>query len=211
MIELDGSHGEGGGQILRTSLALSLITRQPFRLCRIRAKRSKPGLQAQHLACVQAAAQIGNARARGDHLGSQELTFEPGEVNAGAYHFRIPTAGATALVLHAIYLPLALANGPSEISIEGGTHVKAAPCFHFLDVTWRAYLDQLGIKIELQLDRFGFYPRGGGAIRARIEGNARLSGLQLDNTSPTRERGNTSPTRERGNTSPTRERGNTSP
>jgi RNA 3'-phosphate cyclase len=173
-IEIDGALGEGGGQVLRTSLALSLITRQPFHLRKIRAGRTKPGLQAQHLMCVKAAAQIGGARVRGDKLGSGDLVFDPGEVVSGAYRFQIGTAGATSLVVHTIYLPLALANGSSSITVEGGTHVKASPCFHFLDRTWAAYMRALGIAVEVQLERCGFYPRGGGLIHALVQPSPNL-------------------------------------
>jgi RNA 3'-terminal phosphate cyclase (ATP) len=171
MIELDGAMGEGGGQILRTSLALSLLTKKPFHLRNIRAKRSKPGLQAQHLSSVQAASAVGQGKLRGASLGSTDLFFEPGEVSAGAYHFRIGTAGATSLVLHTVYLPLALAAGPSTVTIEGGTHVKASPCFHFLQSTWRGYMATLGLGVELRMLRPGFFPRGGGLIEARLAGD----------------------------------------
>src|SRR5262249_5410824 len=133
MLQLDGSHGEGGGQILRTSLALSLVTGKAFHLRNVRAGRSKPGLQPQHLMSVQAAAQIGQARLRGATRGSTDLVFEPGTVVPGKSHFAIGTAGATGLVLHTVYLPLALAGAPSTLTIEGGTHVNASPCFHFLE------------------------------------------------------------------------------
>src|SRR5712692_5338397 len=124
MIELDGSFGEGGGQILRTSLALSLLTGRAFHLYNIRAGRSKPGLQPQHLMSVQSAATIGQAKLRGASRGSSDLTFEPGEVKAGNYRFDIGTAGATSLVLHTLYLPLALRGGaPSHLTPIGGTHV----------------------------------------------------------------------------------------
>jgi RNA 3'-terminal phosphate cyclase (ATP) len=166
-IEIDGSLGEGGGQVLRTSLALSLITGKRFHLRNVRAGRAKPGLQPQHLKCVEAAAEIGAAKVRGARLQSTDLVFEPGEVKAGDYHFKIGTAGATALVLHTVYLPLALA-GASNVTIEGGTHVKAAPCYHFLERTWAAHMKALGIDVELSLARTGFYPRGGGSISARI-------------------------------------------
>src|SRR5262249_7675300 len=156
-------------QILRSSLTLSLITSKPFRLRNIRARRSKPGLQPQHLMSVQAAATIGQAKVRGASLGSAELTFEPGDVTPGSYHFPIRTAGATGLVLHTVYLPLALASSSSTLTIEGGTHVKASPCFHFLDSTWRLYLRHLGINLTLRMHRAGFYPRGGGLIEAQIE------------------------------------------
>src|SRR5580704_13097077 len=146
LIELDSSYGEGGGQILRTSLALSLLTGKPFRLRNVRAGRSRPGLQPQHLMSVQAAATIGQAQVRGASKGSTELEFEPGTPAAGTYHFAIGTAGATSLVLHTLYLPLALADAPSDITIDGGTHVSNSPCFHFLESTWCAYMERLGLK-----------------------------------------------------------------
>src|SRR5689334_14975251 len=147
MVELDGSLGEGGGQILRSSLALSLITGQPFHVRKVRAGRAKPGLQPQHLMSVVAAAHIGKAHTEGARLQSTDLVFEPGPVSAGSYHFPIRTAGATGLVLHTIYLPLAVQKEPSTVRIEGGTHVTASPCFHFLQYTWSAYLRQLGLRI----------------------------------------------------------------
>jgi RNA 3'-terminal phosphate cyclase (ATP) len=169
-IELDGSLGEGGGQILRSSLTLSLLTGTPFRLRNVRAGRPKPGLQPQHLMSVRAAAMIGQAQVQGDHQGSQDLTFEPGEVAAGMYHFGIGTAGATGLVLQTVYLPLALrGQEPSEVTITGGTHVKASPCYHFLDTTWRHYLSLMGLPLQLSLIQTGFYPRGGGLIEAHID------------------------------------------
>jgi RNA 3'-terminal phosphate cyclase (ATP) len=170
MIEIDGSFGEGGGQILRSSLALSLLTGKPFHLRKVRANRKpKPGLRPQHLASVRAAARIGNAKVTGDSVGSSDLTFRPGPVVAGKYHFPIGTAGATALVLHTVYLPLALAGGPSEVVLEGGTHNEKAPCFHFLQTTWRAYMARLGMTVSLEMKRPGFYPRGGGLITAHIK------------------------------------------
>jgi RNA 3'-terminal phosphate cyclase (ATP) len=180
MVEIDGSFGEGGGQILRTSLALSAITGKPFVLRKIRAGRHKPGLQPQHLASTRAAAAICQAETRGAAIQSRELTFEPGAVIAGSYHFPIETAGALSLVLHTVYLPLALRGGAaSELHLTGGTHVKASPCFHFLDTTWRGYLALLGLQIDLRLDRPGFYPRGGGAVFARIHPCPKPKGIQL--------------------------------
>ena len=181
MIDIDGSFGEGGGQILRTGLALALITGKAFRLRNIRARRSKPGLQPQHLASVRAAATIGQAQVRGAALGSRELVFEPGEVSPGKYHFAIGTAGATGLVLHTVYLPLAWkSTGPSDVILTGGTHVMTSPCFHFLDVTWRAYVELLGVRIRLRLRRSGFYPRGGGVVEAHIQPCPKLRGLELE-------------------------------
>lgn len=177
-IELDGSFGEGGGQILRTSLALSLVTGKPFHLRNVRANRPKPGLQPQHLMCVRAAATIGQAQVRGASKGSCDLVFEPGTIVPGNYHFAIGTAGATGLVLQTLYLPLALdTDKPSEVTISGGTHVKAAPCFHFLEATWRTYLESFGLRVKLQMIRPGFYPRGGGTIRAIIQPIQELKGF----------------------------------
>src|SRR5262249_3162136 len=179
-IEIDGSFGEGGGQILRTSLALSLLTGKPFHLRNVRARRSKPGLQPQHLKSVPAAAEVGQAKLRGASLGSCDLSFEPGEVRPGKYTLDIGTAGATGLVLHTVYLPLALRGGePSEVTLIGGTHVTTSPSFHFLDGTWRPYLQAMGLRVGLRMQRPGFYPRGGGLVQAFIQPCAALRGLQL--------------------------------
>lgn len=168
MIEIDGSQGEGGGQILRSGLTLSLLTGKPFRLRRVRANRPKPGLQPQHLMSVKAAGEVGKAKLRGASLQSDDLTFEPGETTAGEYRFAIGTAGATSLVLHTIYLPLLRAAGPSVVRIEGGTHVKTSPVYHFLERTWQGYLQAFGIDLRLKMIRPGFYPRGGGSIEANL-------------------------------------------
>ena len=179
-IEIDGSFGEGGGQILRTSLALSLLTGKAFHLRNIRARRPKPGLHPQHLMSVQAAAKVGAAVTRGATLRSSDLVFEPGTVTAGKYHFDIGTAGATSLVLHTLYLPLALRGGlTSRLTLVGGTHVTTSPCFHFLDTTWRAYLRIIGLPISLHMVRPGFYPRGGGIVDAEIPCCSRLAGLTV--------------------------------
>lgn len=179
MLELDGSFGEGGGQILRTSLCWRLLPAGLF-ACGIRAGRARPGLHAQHLACVNAAVAISGARAVGGMLGSMELTFEPGQVVPGKYKFTIGTAGATGLVLQTVVLPLVLrAKAPSDITIEGGTHVLASPCFHFLDVTWRRYLELAGLKMGLLQKRAGFYPRGGGVVDAQLLPCPQLNGLFL--------------------------------
>jgi RNA 3'-phosphate cyclase len=187
MIEMDGSFGEGGGQILRTSLALSLLTGQAFHLFNIRAGRAKPGLQPQHLMSVRAAATIGKAHIHGASQHSRDLIFEPGTVIGSRYHFSIGTAGATGLVLHTIYLPLAIrATDPSQLTIEGGTHVPMSPCYHFLETTWRSYMELLGVRINLQMRRPGFYPRGGGLIEVGIQPGLRLQPLQLLKRDPPR-------------------------
>lgn len=187
MLELDGCMGEGGGQILRTSLALSLLTGTPFHLRNVRARRSRPGLQPQHLTSVRAAAEVGRAGTRGASLQSKDLVFEPGKVEAGRYHFKIGTAGATGLVLHTVFLPLALrGTGVSEVTLEGGTHNDASPCFHFLDVTWQRYLALSGMEVSLRLRRPGFYPRGGGGVEAEIRPCPRPRGVQLAERGPLR-------------------------
>ena len=183
-IEIDGAGGEGGGQILRTSLAFALITGKAFHLRDVRARRAKPGLQPQHLKCVLAAAEIGQAKVRGAQLHSTDLVFEPGKVTPGDYHFKIGTAGATSLVLHTVYLPLALSRGSSNVTIDGGTHVKASPCYHFLEKTWARYMNAVGIPIKVTLERVGFYPRGGGAISARIQPASRIVPFRGMSTQP---------------------------
>jgi len=186
-LELDGSFGEGGGQILRSSLALSLLTGRPFHLIKVRAGRTKPGLQPQHLQSVRSAAVIGNATLTGDRLGSTELTFEPGTVRSGSYRFDIGTAGATGLVLHTLYLPLALrGTGPSELTLTGGTHVRTSPCYHFLERTWLPYMSRCGLKISLRLHRPGYYPRGGGLMEVFIQPTPRLTGVRILDRGPLR-------------------------
>jgi RNA 3'-phosphate cyclase len=190
MLELDGSFGEGGGQILRTSLALSLLTGKAFHLHNVRAGRSKPGLQPQHLRSVLAAAEVGNARVRGASRGSTDLVFEPGDVRPGEYRFDIGTAGATGLVLHTIYLPLALRGDvPSTLILTGGTHTSTSPCYHFLDHTWRRLLADIGLHVRLRLVRPGFYPRGGGEVHAFLQPCPAPHGLQRLTRGPVQVRG----------------------
>jgi RNA 3'-phosphate cyclase len=179
MIEIDGSEGEGGGQILRSGLALAILTGKPFKLINIRARRKNPGLAPQHLACVRAAANIASAQYKGGQIGSAVLYFEPGQCKAGKYFLGVHTAGATALILHTVYLPLALSGGESTLTITGGTHVMKAPCYHFLETTWAAYLKRMGIDIELEMAKPGFYPRGGGEIRAVIRPCSAVRPLHL--------------------------------
>lgn len=179
MIRIDGAAGEGGGQVLRSALTLSLLTRKPFRIVNIRAGRQKPGLMAQHLQAVTAAAAVGSARVEGAHLGSGSLLFVPSALRPGHYRFEIGTAGSTSLVLQTLLLPLALAPAPSTLEITGGTHVLWSPCYHYLELHWLPYLRVMGLIAELALVRAGFYPRGGGQIAARIRPAARMPGLSL--------------------------------
>jgi len=168
MIELDGSQGEGGGQILRTSLALSVATGQPVAIEKIRAGRAKPGLMRQHLACVNAAAQISGAQVEGAELGSQSLRFVPGPVRAGDYRFAIASAGSCMLVLQTVLPPLLLAGAPSHLHLSGGTHNPMAPPFHFLERAFAPLVRRLGADLQLVLRRCGFYPAGGGEVEAAI-------------------------------------------
>ena len=168
MIEIDGGEGEGGGQILRNALALSLITGQAFHIFNIRAKRQRPGLMRQHLTAVEAACQIGAASCDGAAVGSMEIVFRPGTVKAGSYHFAIGTAGSTGLVLQTILMPLIFAEAPSHIVLEGGTHNLACPPFEFLAKTFLPLVNRMGPKVDARLIRHGFYPSGGGRIEVAI-------------------------------------------
>jgi RNA 3'-terminal phosphate cyclase (ATP) len=179
MITLDGSQGEGGGQILRSALALSLVTGRPFRITRIRARRPKPGLMRQHVACMEAAARIGSATVDGAGLGSTELTFEPGAVAPGTYEFKIGSAGSTMLLLQTILPPLLLAEGPSEVTLEGGTHNPFAPPFPFIEQAFLPLLRRIGFRVEAVLQNPGFYPNGGGRCWISIEPVERRSPTRL--------------------------------
>lgn len=179
MIQIDGSIGEGGGQVLRSALALSVITRQAVNLTNIRARRSRPGLMPQHLKAVDAAAAVSSASVTGAGLGSTSLEFQPAQIRSGRYKFDIGTAGATTLVLQTIFLPLSLASSASTVIITGGTHVPWSPSFHFLDFHWLPYLQQAGYQAQLSLDLAGFYPPGGGRISAVIRPTGRIDSLHL--------------------------------
>lgn len=180
MIEIDGSQGEGGGQVLRSSLALSILTGQPLKIRNIRARRSKPGLLAQHLKAVDAATAVSRAVVEGAALGSSALTFTPGKIRSGRYRFDIGTAGSTSLVLQTIFLPLSLASSASNVIITGGTHVPHAPCFHFLSLQWLYWMQAIGFDAQIRMDQAGFYPQGGGRISATIRPVVRISPIKLE-------------------------------
>ena len=169
MITIDGSQGEGGGQILRSSLALAAITGTAVRIERIRARRPKPGLQRQHLVAVQAAARVCNGQLEGAELHSREVTFIPQAPCAGTYAFDIGSAGSTALVLQTVLPILLCADGPSTVSIRGGTHNSMAPPVEFLQESFLPVLHRIGVSATLDLERHGFYPAGGGAVCAAIQ------------------------------------------
>ncbi|KQO19458.1 RNA 3'-phosphate cyclase [Acidovorax sp. Leaf76] len=171
-LTLDGSTGEGGGQILRTGLALSMVTGRPLHITRIRAGRPKPGLMRQHLACVQAAVAVSGGQADGAELGSQTLLFTPGAVRAGDYRFQIATAGSCLLVLQTVLPALMLGHGESRVQLSGGTHNPMAPPFDFLKRSFAPLVRRLGVGLDLQLQRRGFYPAGGGELVAHITPSA---------------------------------------
>jgi RNA 3'-terminal phosphate cyclase (ATP) len=179
MIEIDASFGEGGGQILRSALALSVITGAAMRLFNVRAHRPQPGLKPQHLQAVKAAAAISAAQVEGAALGSQTLCFEPAGLQAGKYAFDIGTAGSVSLLLQTLALPLSFADGPSRLTLVGGTHVPWSPCYHYLQWQWLPYLAAAGYHIDCSLERAGFYPRGGGLLQVNIRPSGQLSPLKL--------------------------------
>ncbi len=179
MLTLDGSAGEGGGQILRSALALSLLTGTPFRIEKIRAGRAKPGLLRQHLTAVQAAARIGAAQVEGAELGSRALTLRPGAVTPGEYHFAIGSAGSACLVVQTVLPPLLLAKGASVLIVEGGTHNPAAPSWDYLARVFFPLLERMGARIRTTLERHGFYPAGGGRLRVEIDPVPALAPLEL--------------------------------
>lgn len=166
---VDGSFGEGGGQILRTSLSLSLLTGKALHIQRIRAGREKPGLLRQHLSAVHAAAAVSGATVQGAELGSRELVFRPGPVQPGNYSFRIGSAGSATLVFQTLLPALLAADAPSQVKIEGGTHNPLAPSFQFLSRAFLPLLAKMGGQVKLVLESWGFYPAGGGLISAHVE------------------------------------------
>lgn len=168
MIIIDGSEGEGGGQVLRNACALSLITGQPFRIHNIRGGRKKPGLMRQHITALEAACQVGSAECDGLAIGASEIVFRPGPVSCGDYQFAVGTAGSTGLVLQTVLMPLLSADGPSRLVIEGGTHNLAAPPFDFIERTFLPVINRMGPRVEARLIRHGFFPRGGGRIEVDI-------------------------------------------
>ncbi|MCE3264463.1 MAG: 3-terminal phosphate cyclase [Pseudoduganella sp.] len=168
MIELDGSTGEGGGQILRTSLTLSMITGQAFCIRNIRANREPPGLRRQHLSAVRAAAVVSNASLSDAAVGSTTLEFTPGRVTGGVYDFDIGTAGSTTLVLQTLIPALLFAEQPTAVTVTGGTHNPKAPPAEFLQRAYCRVLAAMGAEVEVDIERYGFYPAGGGMVSAAV-------------------------------------------
>ncbi|MCB0191725.1 MAG: RNA 3'-phosphate cyclase [Anaerolineae bacterium] len=185
MITIDGTYGEGGGQIIRTSLTLAALLTRPLHIKNIRAGRKNPGLAAQHLTAVRAAAALCGAALRGDHLGSMELIFEPQQTPIrGAYRFDIAeareggSAGAATLVLQTVLLPLTVADGNSRVLLKGGTHVPWSPSFHYVQQVFLPLLARCGYQVTSELEAWGWYPAGQGRIKAEITGHGGFKHLR---------------------------------
>ncbi len=172
VVHIDGSYGEGGGQILRTSLALACALGKPIEISNIRKARKKPGLQPQHLTAVLAAAAISRARVTGAELSSTSITFEPHALHGGNYEFNVSekrgSAGSTSLILQTIMLPLCFAGQPAYITVFGGTHVPWSPTFHYLRYVFLPMLSRINAKMHIDIEKWGWYPGGGGAVTASI-------------------------------------------
>ncbi len=185
MITLDGSRGEGGGQIVRTAITLSAITGTPVTITNIRAGRDTPGLRPQHVTAIQAGADLCAAETADVQVGAREIRFAPGgPVRPGQYEWAVGTAGSAPLVLQTILLPLALADGPSSARVYGGTHVPNSPSGHYLRDVYMPLLLGLGANVELYIETLGFVPQGGGTILAQVAGGAELTGQQLVERGP---------------------------
>lgn len=184
MIVIDGSIGEGGGQILRSSLSLSMLTGTPVTINNIRARRRKTGLMRQHLTAVNAAAAISHAEVKGNTIGSMNLTFIPGTVTGGTYHFAVGTAGSATLVLQTILPPLLIADNESHVTLEGGTHNPMAPPFDFLDKSFLPIINKMGPQINTELLHYGFYPAGGGKYCVSIKPVKNLKSFDIKNRGP---------------------------
>ncbi|MFZ5448327.1 MAG: RNA 3'-terminal phosphate cyclase [Thermodesulfobacteriota bacterium] len=182
MLHLDGSYGEGGGQILRTALSLAAVTGVPVQIQRIRAGRPKPGLRPQHLTAVQALARVSQAEVTGAHLGSQELTFKPRTPQGGQYSFDVAqttgSAGAVSLIAQALLPPLLKAKTPATVILKGGTHVPWSPPVHYLSQVFLPALALLGARAEISLERWGWYPKGGGEVCLKIMPARALAGIE---------------------------------
>jgi RNA 3'-terminal phosphate cyclase (ATP) len=170
LVVIDGSQGEGGGQILRTAVGLAAAIGRPVRVVNVRANRKPPGLRPQHLAAVKAAAAICSARLDGDRVDSRQVTFLPGPVRAGRYAFDIGTAGSTTLVIQTILPALALAAGDSDVTVTGGTHNPLAPCFEYLGEVFGILASTANVQAYYEMVRAGFYPAGGGQVRVQVAG-----------------------------------------
>ncbi len=182
MLSLDGSYGEGGGQILRTALALAALTGTPVRIESIRAGRAKPGLRPQHLTAVKALARVSQAEVAGAHLGSQTLTFTPGPLQGGRFRFDVAettgSAGSVSLIAQALLPPLLNAKSPATVILQGGTHVPWSPPAHYLSHVFLPALGAMGAAVEMSLEHWGWYPKGGGELRLTIQPVGQFTGFE---------------------------------
>ncbi len=188
MLHIDGSQGEGGGQIVRSTLALAVVTGQAVSIDNIRAGRKRPGLMQQHLTAAAAAAEICRAELRGADVGSRRLIFTPNKVVAGEYRFSVGTAGSTTLVLQTILPALLLADGPSKLVLEGGTHNPWAPPFDFLNRAYVPLINRMGASVTVALERPGFYPAGGGRFVVLVQPTDKLRSFDLTERGEIRKR-----------------------
>ena len=179
MIEIDGSFGEGGGQILRTALSLSCLFNKPFRIFNIRKSRKKPGLMPQHLTCVKAAQLLSNAEVSGDSLGSTELLFKPRLIKGGDFFFDIGTAGSTSLLAQTLIPSLIFLKEKTTLILKGGTHVPFSPSYNYISEVFAPILRMIGIKISLSIESYGFYPKGGGEIRVEVFPTEEINPLRI--------------------------------
>jgi RNA 3'-terminal phosphate cyclase (ATP) len=179
MIEIDGSYGEGGGQILRTALALSAIFKIPIIVHQIRSGRKKPGLQPQHLRGVEALARMTEAQTVGVKMGSESITFVPKRVLPGEYRIEVGTAGSVSLLLQTLLPPLCLAQESSRLTLVGGTHVPWSPPFHYLSEIFLPTLRSMGVWVEARIEKWGWYPKGGGVIQVDIKPNPEVKPISL--------------------------------
>ncbi len=179
VIEIDGSEGEGGGQVLRSAVSLAALHSRPLHVDKIRAGRARPGLKRQHLTCIRAAAEICDGKLEGDQLHSSEIRFEPNKVRAGEYHFAVGSAGSACLVLQTVLWPLLFADGNSQVVFEGGTHNSMAPPFDFIERCFLPIVQRMGAGVTLRLEKRGFMPAGDGRFVAEIEGGCILSPVDI--------------------------------
>jgi RNA 3'-terminal phosphate cyclase (ATP) len=182
-LKIDGNYGEGGGQILRTTLSLSCLLKKPVEITNIRKGRKIPGLQPQHLTSVNACKSISEAEAEGNKLQSLTLKFSPQKIKGGDFTFNVAeekrSAGSTSLILQALFLPLSLAEQSSHITLLGGTHVPWSPPFDYLKEVFLPMVRKIGCQMELQIKKWGWYPKGGGEVHCMIHPAKKLTSLNL--------------------------------
>lgn len=178
-VDVDGAEGEGGGQILRGAVALSCITGKPTRVFRIRANRPNPGLQPQHLAGIEAASRVAGGKVEGLAIGSTEIRFVPGRIAAGQYSFDVKTAGSVTLIMQALLPILAFTEGETEVALSGGTDVPWSPPIDYFKQVLLPYLGCFGVEASVEVQRRGYYPKGGGRSILRVKGRGGFTGVRV--------------------------------